>query len=35
VFALSTKNQQQKLVYQRDAEELQKVMDQVKPLLTR
>ncbi|USG67245.1 DUF421 domain-containing protein [Brevibacillus ruminantium] len=35
MFALSTKNEQQKRIYQRDAEELQRVIDQVMPLLMR
>lgn len=35
LFALSTKNEQQKRMYQRDAELLQKVLNQVMPLLTK
>jgi uncharacterized membrane protein YcaP (DUF421 family) len=34
MFALSTKNNQTKQVYQKDAEHLQRVIDQMKPLLT-
>ncbi|QQE75613.1 DUF421 domain-containing protein [Brevibacillus composti] len=35
LFSLSTKNEQQKRMYQRDAELLQKVLNQVMPLLTK
>ncbi|MFP3391910.1 DUF421 domain-containing protein [Brevibacillus sp. SIMBA_040] len=35
LFALDTKNEQMKLCYQRDSEELQDVIDQVKPFLIR
>jgi uncharacterized membrane protein YcaP (DUF421 family) len=34
MFALSTKNNQTKQVYQKDAEHLQRVIDRMKPLLT-
>ncbi|MDT3416679.1 MULTISPECIES: DUF421 domain-containing protein [Brevibacillus] len=34
MFALSTKDKQAKQVYEKDAEHLQRVIDQVKPLLT-
>ena len=35
LFALDTKNERMKLCYQRDSEELQDVIDQVKPFLIR
>ncbi|CAJ1001770.1 hypothetical protein BSPP4475_05515 [Brevibacillus aydinogluensis] len=34
MFALSTKDKQAKQVYEKDAEHLQRVIDQVKPFLT-